>query len=702
MDASRRTASGGTGSLKCISCSSNPGKPQYLGMCKNCYERGFKAYSHQTEPKQLARPVPKPSSQKNGGGIGAKKLRDQCRSPGCYYFGPKENGFYCSKCYSERKRLGQIPLAAPADAQEMVAGNSSPGLVLERGENDPPKCIQKNGVPAQCNFVDPIPEALVCPVCLLPFRDPHLLDCCGAKYCAECIGRVKESGQPCPICREHQFNTMLDKNDQRKVLGLRVRCSKTDEGCEWMGELRRLNHHEKEECKWALVKCRHECGELVFLCRLTEHEEDECPQRPMEVKMESLMRKMEDRHKLEMAAVREEFRKTIETKNEEIRQLQQSLNKVNMSLSVEEQMSMRKRNAVRGADRNCYEHGTAGEHDTVSDFKATKRNDAGARYDGGSSQASQQKYVKGSGNVPRSEQLNDRVIALDADERIRSPPRPTQERWNEARRPSNSHLPSSGYPHQDGKPAAYSSPSSGLPPPGASDYLQTRGPHGGSYHSPGAAAYPPAAGGSGYPPYPGSAASYAGARYDGSSSQASQQKYVKGSGNVPRSEQLNDRVIALDADERIKSPPRPTQERWNEARRPSNSHLPSSGYPHQDDKAAAYPSPSSGHPPPGASDYLQTRGPHGGSYQPPGAAAYPPAAGGSGYPPYSGGAASYAGARYDGGSSQASQQQYPAATARGVGRSDEKVLPKTLCRTTGCSFYAVPEYNYYCQHCWKP
>ena len=31
--------------------------------------------------------------------------------------------------------------------------------------------------------------------------------------------------------------------------------------------------------------------------------------------------------------------------------------------------------------------------------------------------------------------------------------------------------------------------------------------------------------------------------------------------------------------------------------------------------------------------------------------------------------------------------------SRAVERSDEKVPPKNLCRTVGCSFYAVPEYN---------
>ena len=66
-------------------------------------------------------------------------------------------------------------------------------------------------------FVDSIPDTLSCPVCLLPFRDPHLVSCCGAKFCEPCIGRVKAAGQPCPLCKQ-EFVSLLDRGDQRKVV----------------------------------------------------------------------------------------------------------------------------------------------------------------------------------------------------------------------------------------------------------------------------------------------------------------------------------------------------------------------------------------------------------------------------------------------------------------------------------------------------
>ena len=179
----------------------------------------------------------------------------------------------------------------------------------------------------ECEFVEAVPDSLSCPVCLLPFRDPHLLDCCGAKYCAVCIGRVKTAGQPCPLCKQ-QFTTMLDKSYQRKVLGLMVRCSRKKDGCDWEGELRHLEHHQMEECGWALVKCCYECGVCVPRPQLVEHELHLCPKRPVDVKLESAMTKMEERHKREveefgskMFAVKEDFQREIKTKDQEIASL---------------------------------------------------------------------------------------------------------------------------------------------------------------------------------------------------------------------------------------------------------------------------------------------------------------------------------------------------------------------------------------------
>ena len=142
-----------------------------------------------------------------------------------------------------------------------------------------------------CDFVEPPPDSLQCPVCLLTFRDPNLLSCCGHKGCASCIGRIKAAGHPCPICQQ-PFDTMLDKHFQRKVLDLRVFCSKMEEGCHWKGELRDLETHLRRDCDHVEEECLYGCGRRYQRRLLRDHEMDECPQRPPEVITQSQIRKM--------------------------------------------------------------------------------------------------------------------------------------------------------------------------------------------------------------------------------------------------------------------------------------------------------------------------------------------------------------------------------------------------------------------------
>ena len=79
------------------------------------------------------------------------------------------------------------------------------------------------------------------------------------------------------------------------------------------------------------MKCQYECGGLISRCRLTEHEQDECPQRPMDVKIECLMRKMEQRHMGEVAAIREEIKEMDKAHTTEITEME----KKNRALTAE-------------------------------------------------------------------------------------------------------------------------------------------------------------------------------------------------------------------------------------------------------------------------------------------------------------------------------------------------------------------------------
>ena len=145
-----------------------------------------------------------------------------------------------------------------------------------------------------CDFVESPPESFQCTVCMLPFRDPTIPSCCGHKGCASCLGRIKVAGQPCPVCQQ-PFTTFLDKYFQRKVLDLRVYCSKKGDGCGWQGELRDLETHSRRDCGHVEEECRYKCGGRYQRRILHDHEMENCPQCPPEVITLSLVRRMAER-----------------------------------------------------------------------------------------------------------------------------------------------------------------------------------------------------------------------------------------------------------------------------------------------------------------------------------------------------------------------------------------------------------------------
>ena len=143
-------------------------------------------------------------------------------------------------------------------------------------------------------FVHSPPDSLCCGVCTLPYREPHLLGCCGKKICESCIDYVRKSSKPCPYCNQ-TISSMLDKELRSKVLDMAVYCSYKSRGCDWTGEMRRLQRHVMEDCKCTGDACRYRCG-VYFLSshedERAEHETEECPKRPLEVQFKSLERRM--------------------------------------------------------------------------------------------------------------------------------------------------------------------------------------------------------------------------------------------------------------------------------------------------------------------------------------------------------------------------------------------------------------------------
>ena len=154
------------------------------------------------------------------------------------------------------------------------------------------------------DFVTPPPKSLECVICLLILRDPHVISCCGNEFCQVCIQRLQRDGRPCPLCNEANFTTFLHKKLVREVNALMIYCPHKELGCEWKGELGRLQQHldpeagrkmgsSTEGCGFVIVTCSYQCGAELSRNQIHEHELEACPRRPIERQIASLVRKFE-------------------------------------------------------------------------------------------------------------------------------------------------------------------------------------------------------------------------------------------------------------------------------------------------------------------------------------------------------------------------------------------------------------------------
>ena len=144
----------------------------------------------------------------------------------------------------------------------------------------------------ECIFVEEPPKHLQteCSVCLCVLREPHLLDCCGYRFCRTCLDPIRSQNKPCPLCSLPFTTLVLDKQLQRTLENLQVCCSHKESGCDWVGELGSLLQHlnvggEDEVsarlsgCSFAQLHCMH-CGKPIQRQNITKHETDRCLERP--------------------------------------------------------------------------------------------------------------------------------------------------------------------------------------------------------------------------------------------------------------------------------------------------------------------------------------------------------------------------------------------------------------------------------------
>ena len=167
------------------------------------------------------------------------------------------------------------PLEAPPCLPRPVPGNKQE---VNRGGYD-------------CNFVEKQPQVFQteCPICLLILKEPCLISCCGHKLCCECIKPVKKDAKPCPLCKEPNFILMRELGLERTLKGLEVWCSHRNQGCEWRGDLGKLDEHLNQDpppenqlngCKFVAVECTYKCGQWFQRCDIATHQNEQCMKRP--------------------------------------------------------------------------------------------------------------------------------------------------------------------------------------------------------------------------------------------------------------------------------------------------------------------------------------------------------------------------------------------------------------------------------------
>ena len=126
------------------------------------------------------------------------------------------------------------------------------------------------------DFVTTPPDDLCCAICLHVLQDPHQTDC-GHHFCLSCITKAYQQNPTCPICKE-SYTFFRDKKVARDVKELRVRCSQSNQGCEWVGELGSYINNHVNQCEYVNVSCT-QCQQLVPKRLITKHQDLLCPLR---------------------------------------------------------------------------------------------------------------------------------------------------------------------------------------------------------------------------------------------------------------------------------------------------------------------------------------------------------------------------------------------------------------------------------------
>ena len=132
------------------------------------------------------------------------------------------------------------------------------------------------------SFVDgDPPDEYQCHICKLVARGPQQVTCCYKIYCKSCLDTLKEKGHQfnCPTCRSPLRGAYFeDGRAEQGIKSLKVYCTNTDSGCQWMGTIGDAHTHINS-CTYQLVPCTKGCDEEIRRGTLETHLTETCPKR---------------------------------------------------------------------------------------------------------------------------------------------------------------------------------------------------------------------------------------------------------------------------------------------------------------------------------------------------------------------------------------------------------------------------------------
>ena len=64
------------------------------------------------------------------------------------------------------------------------------------------------------DFVDTVPDALICLICTCAAKEAHQVTCCGRVFCKGCLGKLVTNS--CPQCRK-EYKSFQDMKSKQNV-----------------------------------------------------------------------------------------------------------------------------------------------------------------------------------------------------------------------------------------------------------------------------------------------------------------------------------------------------------------------------------------------------------------------------------------------------------------------------------------------------